>query len=159
MEKLDIICVGTLKEKYLKELCAEYQKRLSRYCKITIKELPEYKVNQNPSQTEIDKALDIEGKAMLSACDDGAYKIALCIEGDMVSSEQLSKTLDSAMLSRGKMALFIGSSHGICDSVKKACDKRISMSKMTFPHQLARGMLLEQIYRAYKIRNKEAYHK
>lgn len=159
MEKIDIICVGTLKEKYLKELCAEYQKRLSRYCKLEIKELPECRLPQNPSQSEIEKSLETEAQKMLAATDSASYKVALCIEGDMPSSEQLSKTLDSAMLQKGRMTFIIGSSHGMSDTVKLACDKRMSMSKMTFPHQLARGMLLEQVYRAYKIRKNEDYHK
>jgi len=159
MERLDIICVGTLKEKYLKELCAEYQKRLTRFCKITVTELSEYKLPTNPADADIKRALEAEGRAMLSACDGGSFKIAMCIEGEHLDSEKFSKKLETAFLNCGRVTLFIGSSHGIADDVKKACDMRLSMSKMTFPHQLARGMLLEQLYRAYMIRTDRAYHK
>lgn len=159
MERLDIICVGTLKEKYLKDLCAEYQKRLTRFCKVNITELSEFKLRENPVEADIHRALEAEGRAMMSACDAGSFKIALCIEGEQYSSEKFSKLLDRAFLERGRVTLIIGSSHGISEDVKKQCDLRLSMSKMTFPHQLARGMLLEQVYRAYMIRTDRAYHK
>ncbi len=159
MERLDIICVGTLKEKFLRELCAEYQKRLSRFCKLNITELSEFKVPDRPADADIDRALESEGKAMLSACDMGSYKIALCIEGTQHDSEKFASVLDTAFLTKGRVTMFIGSSHGISDSVKNVCDLRLSMSKMTFPHQLARGMLLEQIYRTYMIRGGRSYHK
>ncbi len=159
MERLDIICVGTLKEKYLKDLCAEYQKRLTRFCKVKITELSEYKLPSNPADSDIKRALEAEGRAMMSACDAGSFKIALCIEGEQCDSEKFSKVIERAFLERGRVTLIIGSSHGINDDVKKMCDLRLSMSKMTFPHQLARGMLLEQVYRAYMIRTDRAYHK
>ena len=159
MERLDIICVGTLKEKYLKELCAEYQKRLTRFCKINITELSEFKLPNNPADADISRALEAEGRAMTSACDMSSFKIALCIEGEQYDSEKFSKHLERAFIERGRVTLFIGSSHGINEDVKKMCDMRLSMSKMTFPHQLARGMLLEQLYRAYMIRTDRAYHK
>ena len=159
MEKLDIICVGNLKEKFLRELCGEYEKRLSRFCKLSITELAEYKLPTQPADADIERALDAEAKAMLSACDMGSYKIALCIEGSQYDSEKFAKMLDGAFLTKGRVTMFIGSSHGISESVKKICDLRLSMSKMTFPHQLARGMLLEQIYRTYMIRFNRSYHK
>ncbi len=159
MERLDIICVGTLKEKYLRELCAEYQKRLTRFCKLNITELNEFKLTTDPTDADIERALENEGRAMLSACDMGSYKIALCIEGTQYESEKLADLLERAFLQQGRVTMFIGSSHGIADSVKKMCDMRLSMSKMTFPHQLARGMLLEQIYRSYMIRGGRSYHK
>lgn len=159
MERLDIICVGTLKEKYLRELCAEYEKRLTRFCKLNITELSESKLPNQPSDADIERALESEGRAMLSACDMSSYKIALCIEGTQYDSEKLASLLDGAFLTKGRVIMFIGSSHGIADSVKKLCEMRLSMSKMTFPHQLARGMLLEQIYRTYMIRGGRAYHK
>ncbi len=159
MERLDIICVGTLKEKFLRELCGEYEKRLTRFCKLNITELAEFKLPNQPSDADIDRALDSEGKAMLSACDMTSFKIALCIEGGQYDSEKFAKTLDNAFLTKGRVTMFIGSSHGISDSVKNVCDLRLSMSKMTFPHQLARGMLLEQIYRTYMIRGGRSYHK
>ena len=159
MERLDIICVGTLKEKYLRELCAEYEKRLTRFCKINITELSEFKLPNQPADADINRALESEGRAMLSACDIGSYKIALCIEGNQYNSEKFATMLDNAFLTKGRVTMFIGSSHGISDNVKNVCDLRLSMSKMTFPHQLARGMLLEQIYRTYMIRGGRSYHK
>ena len=159
MERLDIICVGTLKEKFLRELCGEYEKRLSRFCKLNITELSEYKLPNDPADADITRALESEGRAMLSACDTGSFKIALCIEGVHYDSEKFASVLDTAFLTKGKVTMFIGSSHGICQNVKDVCDMRLSMSKMTFPHQLARGMLLEQVYRTYMIRGGRSYHK
>jgi 23S rRNA (pseudouridine1915-N3)-methyltransferase len=140
-------------------MCAEYNKRLSRFCKLSIVELAEKRIGDNPSDTEIQKALDAEGEAMLRAVPEGAFKIAMCIEGRSSSSEALAVKMAEGMSRSGKVAFFIGSSHGMSEKVKKQCDMRFSMSELTFPHQLARCMLLEQIYRSYKIRNKEAYHK
>ncbi len=159
MERLDIICVGTLKEKFMRELCEEYKKRLSRYCKLNVIELAEYRLPDNPSDTDIARALDAECDVMLRACGDGAYKIAMCIEGKFTDSETFSKTMQNAMDRQGRVVFFIGSSYGMSDKIKELCDMRLSMSPMTFPHQLARGMLLEQIYRTYKIRRGETYHK
>ena len=136
----------------MRDMCAEYVKRLSRFCKLTITEIPEKKA-------DVDKALAAEGELMLRAAPPDAYKIALCIEGAAMSSEKFAKKMEGGFARSGKIALFIGSSHGMSDSVKAACDLRFSMSELTFPHQLARCMLLEQVYRTYKIRNNEAYHK
>ncbi len=159
MEKIDIICIGTLKEKSMRELSAEYIKRLSRYCKITVTELAESRLPSNPSDIEIQRALETEANSMRAACGAGAFKIAMCIEGKMLSSTDFAKMLDNSMNSVGKTAIFIGSSYGIAPSLKAECDVKLSMSPMTFPHQLARCMLLEQIYRTYKIRLNETYHK
>ena len=149
MERLDIICIGSLKEKFMRDMCGEYIKRLSRYCTLKI----------TPSHAEIARALEKEGEYMLAAAPSDAFKIALCIEGEQMSSEKLSKTLNYAMACSGKTALFIGSSYGLSERLKGACRLRMSMSRMTFPHQLARCMLLEQLYRSYKIRRNEVYHK
>ncbi len=159
MERIDIICVGTLKEKHLKDLCGEYIKRLSRFCKLNIIELSESKLASVPNDAQIEAALENEAKSMLSACDSASYKIALCIEGDQVASEKFGGIIQDGAMKNGKITFFIGSSHGMSESVKSICDKRLSMSKMTFPHQLARGMLLEQIYRTYMIRTNSCYHK
>lgn len=152
MEKIDIICVGNIKEKFMRDMCAEYVKRLSRFCKLTITEIPEKKA-------DVEKALEAEGEAMLKAAPTDAYKIALCIEGKQMPSEKLAQKMTEGFARSGKIAMFIGSSHGMSEKVKSACDLRFSMSELTFPHQLARCMLLEQVYRTYKIRNNEAYHK
>ena len=158
MEKIDIVCVGTLKEKYLKDLCGEYQKRLTRFCKLNIIELTESKLPSEPSDKEIERALENEAKAILNATE-GSYRIAMCIEGDNPTSEKLAKTMENAAIIKGHVSFIIGSSHGLAECVKKASDLRISMSRMTFPHQIARGMLLEQIYRSYMIRGGGSYHK
>ena len=159
MEKIDIICVGTLKEKYMRELCAEYVKRMSRFCSLTVTELSESRLPQSPSAGDISRALDKECAAMLACAPHDAYKIAMCVEGAQFSSEKLAYTLDRCMTDCGKAVIFIGSSYGLSDTLKNACDLRLSMSCMTFPHQLARCMLLEQLYRSYKIRRNETYHK
>jgi len=159
VERLDIICIGSLKEKFMRDMCGEYIKRLSRYCTLKITELPESRLPQTPSHAEIARALEKEGEHMLAAAPSDAFKIALCIEGEQMSSEKLSKTLNYAMACSGKTALFIGSSYGLSERLKGACRLRMSMSRMTFPHQLARCMLLEQLYRSYKIRRNEVYHK
>lgn len=159
MERIDIICIGTLKEKFMRELCEEYKKRLSRYCKLTVHELNEYRLPSEPSDAEITRALDTEAEQMLNITPAGAYKIAMCIEGKMTDSVALAKQFQSAMDRQGKVAIYIGSSYGLSESLKSQCELRLSMSPMTFPHQLARGMLLEQIYRTYKIRKNETYHK
>ena len=136
-------------------MCGEYIKRLSRYCTLKITELPESRLPQTPSHAEIARALEKEGEHMLAAAPSDAFKIALCIEGEQMSSEKLYY----AMACSGKTALFIGSSYGLSEHLKGACRLRMSMSRMTFPHQLARCMLLEQLYRSYKIRRNEVYHK
>ncbi len=159
MERLDIICIGSLKEKFMRELCGEYVKRLSRFCTLKITELPESRLPQSPSPSEIARALEREGEQMLSCAPADAFKIAMCIEGNEMSSEKLAQTLRDAMAYSGKAALFVGSSHGMSEQLKSKCGLRLSMSRMTFPHQLARCMLLEQLYRSYKIRRNEIYHK
>lgn len=158
MERVDIVCVGSLKEKYLRELCGEYQKRLTRFCKLNIVELAESRLPSDPSDGDIARALDSEARAILAASD-GAYRIAMCIEGDEPSSEKLASIMERSAAIRGRVAFIIGSSHGLADSVKQAADIRMSMSRMTFPHQIARGMLLEQVYRSYMIRGGGSYHK
>ena len=159
MEKIDIICIGSLKEKYLRDMCAEYSKRLSRFCKLTVKELAEARLPDNPSEGEIERALEAEAKAIMAAADPASNKIALCIEGGQMPSEKLAQKMGSLAMTNGSFTFIIGSSHGLSESVKSACSMRLSMSQMTFPHQLARGMLLEQIYRSYMIRTNRSYHK
>lgn len=160
MRHIYIICIGKLKENYLVSAVSEYTKRLSPYCKLTIKELPAVKLPPSPSLAEIEAALKKESKLILSALSPLAYTFALCIEGQQLSSETFSKNLFSVSLTGKSSATFIiGSSYGLDDSVKKRADFLLSLSKMTFPHQLARVMLLEQIYRSYKINTGGKYHK
>lgn len=158
MLNVKIITVGKLKEKYLKDACNEYMKRLQRFCRPEIIELAESRLPDDPSQAEIQKALENESGSILKAAD--GFKIALCIEGKQMSSSKLAEKMSQIPLSGfSSVSFIIGSSFGLADCVKNAADLRLSMSEMTFPHQLARVMLLEQIYRAFQIKNNGKYHK
>ena len=160
MTSVNIICVGKLKESYLLDACSEYAKRLSAYCKFSVVELSESRLSDNPSQKEIEAALSSEAKLMqpyLSA--KGAYNIAMCIEGKQLSSEELADKIKENVNMGRNIAFIIGSSYGLCEQIKKNADIRLSVSKMTFPHQLFRVMLLEQIYRGFKINEGAMYHK
>ncbi len=155
-----VIALGRLKEKYLREACGEYIKRLGTLCRLKIFELDPVKTGDNPSQSEIDKALEKESKDILSKIPQSAKVVAMCIEGKQMSSEKLSRFFENTAVSgQGEIVFIIGSSYGLAESVKKRADVRLSMSEMTFPHQLARVMLLEQIYRAFMISNSSKYHK
>lgn len=158
MLNVKIITVGKLKEKYLKDACNEYMKRLQRFCRPEIIELAESRLPDDPSQAEIQKALENESGSILKAAD--GFKIALCIEGKQMSSPKLAEKMSQIpLLGFSSVSFIIGSSFGLADCVKNAADLRLSMSEMTFPHQLARVMLLEQIYRAFQIKNNGKYHK
>ncbi|MBQ2756449.1 MAG: 23S rRNA (pseudouridine(1915)-N(3))-methyltransferase RlmH, partial [Oscillospiraceae bacterium] len=138
MLTVNVICVGKLKEKWLREGCAEYIKRLGGYCRISVVELDEKKLPDNPSQAQIDAALDAEGTAILSAADN-SYIIAMCIEGSKVTSPGLSQKINSVALNgTSSISFVIGSSFGLANKVKAAAKFKMSMSDMTFPHQLAR---------------------
>ena len=159
MLTVNVICVGKLKEKWLREGCAEYIKRLGGYCRINVVELDEKKLPDNPSQAQIDAALDAEGTAILSAADN-SYIIAMCIEGSKVTSPGLSQKINSVALNgTSTISFVIGSSFGLANKVKAAAKFKMSMSDMTFPHQLARVLLLEQIYRAFQISSGGKDHK
>lgn len=159
MVRVKIICLGTLKETYFKNACAEYAKRLSAFCNFEIVELPEYRLSDNPSQKEIEKALEKEAESIMSKIPKGAAVYAMCIEGKTMSSEKLSENIQNDMQISSDIVFIIGSSFGICPSVKAKAKYKLSMSPMTFPHQLARVMLCEQIYRAFQIANGGKYHK
>ena len=161
MQNIDLICVGKLNAKYFAEGVAEYQKRLAAFAAFRIIELPEEKIEEkNASDAVVKKALDKEGKAILSNVRKGAAIVAMCIEGKMMSSEDFSHKLEGfALEGKSTVNLIIGSSYGLSDRVKSAAHLRLSMSPMTFPHQLARVMLLEQLYRAMSISANGKYHK
>lgn len=155
-----LVCVGRLKEDYLRAACAEYQKRLQGFCRFTVEELEAEKLPDDPSRAEILSALEKEGDRILAKLPKGAYTAALCIEGKQRSSEELAELLlNIPVQGSGAAAFVIGSSYGLSDRVKGAAQLKLSMSKMTFPHQLARVMLMEQIYRGYTIINNKKYHK
>ena len=160
MLSVHLICVGKLKEKFYLEACAEYMKRLSPYCKLTLTELPEVKLPQNPSLGEIAAALDKEGDAIRAKIPPNFSVVALCVEGKMRSSEELASLVRTWEQNAAKHLVFvIGGSYGLHPSVKAEAWVQLSMSPMTFPHHLARVMVLEQIYRAFKINEGSSYHK
>lgn len=160
MININIVCVGKLKEKYLRDACAEYSKRLTAFCKLNIIELQPVALSLSPGEAEIDEALKREGKNILSKISDSAYVIAMCIEGKQMPSVELSKMIDDvALRGQSNVTFVIGGSFGLSNEVKERADFKLSMSQMTFPHQLARVMLLEQIYRAFQISNGGKYHK
>lgn len=157
---ISIVAVGKIKEDFLRTACGEYIKRLGAYGKAAVTEIPESRLPDSPSAAQIGAALETEAKGILSAVPKGNAVIALCIEGEMLSSEGLSGKL-CEFSARGKsgVSVIIGSSYGLSETVKKAADLRLSMSAMTFPHQLARVMAAEQLYRAMSIANNGKYHK
>ncbi len=160
MLSVHLICVGKLKEKFYTEASQEYLKRLKGYCKFTLTELPEERLPQNPSRGQIDQALAREGQAILSKIPPSAQIVALCVEGKPHSSEQVAKLLDTAASGSGKHLVFlIGGSYGMAPAVKEQAWVKLSISPMTFPHHLARVMVLEQIYRGFKINEGSSYHK
>lgn len=160
MLNITIIAIGKLKEQYLRDASAEYQKRLSTLCKLSIIELPAEKLSDNPSEKEIANALASEGKKIVEKIPKGARVYTMCIEGKQRSSEALSRELETAGVEGvSSVAFIIGGSFGLSEDVKKLSYNRLSMSKMTFPHQIARIMLLEQIYRSLQISIGTKYHK
>lgn len=160
MMNINIICVGKLKEDYLRSACAEYQKRLGAFCKLKITELAPSRLPENPNESQISSALEEESKQILSKISPNEAVFAMCIEGKMLSSEKLSEEIENfALKGFGNLCFIIGGSHGLSDKVKARANFRLSMSPMTFPHQLARVMLLEQIYRAFMISSGGKYHK
>ena len=160
MQKVTLICVGKMKEKFYVEAAAEYAKRLGRYCKLEIVELPEQRLPEDPTPAEIERALAREADAIRAKLPPGAAVAALCVEGGLRSSEELAALLERQAGSGEKgLAFVIGGAFGLPPSVKSAAWLRLSMSPMTFPHHLARVMLLEQLYRSFQIREGGKYHK
>ncbi|WP_088104578.1 23S rRNA (pseudouridine(1915)-N(3))-methyltransferase RlmH [Halalkalibacter urbisdiaboli] len=157
---ISIITVGKLKEKYLKQGITEYTKRLSAYAKMDIIEVPDEKAPENLSEADMQQIKQKEGERILSKIGADTHVIALAIEGNMLTSEQLAANLDKlATYGKSKVAFIIGGSLGLSDEVMKRADDTLSFSKMTFPHQLMRLVLLEQVYRAFRINRGEPYHK
>ena len=161
MQNIDLICVGKLNAAYFAAGVAEYQKRLSAFYNFRIIELPEAAIaDKNASEASIQKALQKEGEAILAARRKGAFLVALCVEGKSVSSEELADLIARQALSgAGDMAFVIGSSHGLSPQVKAAASAKISLGRITLPHQLARLVLTEQLYRAATINAGMKYHK
>lgn len=157
---VNIIAVGKLKEAYLREAIAEYSKRLSAFCRFSIIEIDGTRLPDNPSQAQIDAALNAEGKRILSKIPPKSAVCAMCIEGKQLDSIGLSQYIsEQPVKGKSSICFIIGGSCGLSDEVKKNSDLRLSVSKMTFPHQLFRVMLTEQIYRAFMIADGGKYHK
>ena len=157
---ITILCVGQIKEKYFRDAIAEYQKRLSRYCKLRMIEVADEKTKENASEAENDLIRKKEGERLLKHIKDSDYCITLEIDGKMLTSEGLSKEIDRLGLAgKSSLVFVIGGSIGLDTAVLKRSDYALSFSKMTFPHQLMRVILLEQIYRSYRIMRGEPYHK
>ena len=157
---ITVIALGKLKEKYLKDAISEYSKRISAYGKLDIIELTPVRLSDSPSQTEIDNALSKEAEEIKKKIPNGSYVFSLCVEGKQKSSEELAKAIQDVTLNgKSNIVFIIGSSFGLSPEIKKLSDSRLSFSPMTFPHQLMRVMLLEQIYRAFQINTNGKYHK
>lgn len=157
---ISIITIGKLKEKYLKQGINEYLKRLSAYAKIEIVELPDEKAPEQLSEAEMEQVKNKEGERILAKISDDTHVIALAIEGKQRSSQELAKEMDKlATYGKSKVAFVIGGSLGLSGDVMKRANETLSFSKMTFPHQLMKLILLEQVYRGFRINRGEPYHK
>ena len=159
MLNVNIICVGKLKESYLRDAIEEYSKRMKPLCKLSVIELPEERVGENPSAAEIQKTVAAESDRILQKLGKSDYVVAMCIEGRNISSEELSQQLEEIQQLAGTVDFIIGGSWGLSEALKARADFKLSMGRMTFPHQLFRVMLLEQIYRAFQISRGTKYHK
>ena len=158
--QIDIICVGKVKEQYLRDAIAEYSKRLGRYCKLNILEVADEKTPEHASEGVERQSKAKEGERIATHIKPGAYVIALAIDGQQVTSEGFARTIDQLGIQGVSHIQFvIGGSIGMDDAILRQANYKLSFSKMTFPHQLMRVILLEQVYRAYKINAHEPYHK
>lgn len=158
--KITIVCVGKIKEKFYRDALAEYTKRLSRYCSLSITEVADEKTKEQASDVECAIIKDREGERILKSIREDGYVIALAIDGKNLDSVELSKKIENlALTGKSNLYFVIGGSLGLSDEVMKRADYKLSFSRMTFPHQLMRVILLEQIYRCYRIINREPYHK
>lgn len=160
MLHINIICIGKLKEKYLQDALSEYSKRLSKYCNLNIIELPDEKLPNNLNDSLINQIKQKESNNILSHIEKGSYVLALDLKGKQFSSEEFSKKItDISLNSFSSITFIIGGTLGLYENVLKNSNELICFSKMTFPHQLIRIFLLEQIFRAFKISNNETYHR
>lgn len=158
--KISIVCIGKIKEKFFRDAIDEYSKRLSRFCKLEIVELADEKIPDGASDKVEEQIKTTEGERILKAVPDSAYMILLAIKGEELTSEALADKISKLGIGgESHICFVIGGSLGTSDAVYKRADYKLSFSKMTFPHQLMRVVLLEQVYRAYKINAREPYHK
>jgi 23S rRNA (pseudouridine1915-N3)-methyltransferase len=159
MLNVKFITLGTLKEGYLREAAAEYEKRLGGFCRFEMVQLKEERLSDQPSESEIKSALDKESAKIFAEIPSRAYVVAMCVEGKQCSSEELAEKLEEISARSSDICFIIGSSFGLADTVKQRADMRLSVSKLTFPHQLMRVILLEAVYRAFNIQKGTKYHK
>lgn len=160
MMRVTLLAVGKLKERYLCDGCQEYIKRLRPFCQFQLVELPEYRLPESPSSADIAVGLKKEGESILQKLPAGSVGIALCVEGRPLTSEQFAEAFARyAADGKSHLAFIIGGSHGLDGRVKAACGLRLSLSAMTFPHQIARMLVLEQVYRGFSILHNAKYHK
>lgn len=158
--KITILCVGKVKEKFYQDAIKEFEKRLSRYCKLSIIEVTDEKTEEQASDVEINLIKNKEGERILKNIKEDGYVVCLAIDGKQLNSVELSQKMDRILIEGNSHIYFvIGGSLGLSDMVLKRADFKLSFSKMTFPHQLMRVILLEQVYRAFRISNNEPYHK
>ena len=160
MLNVKLICVGKMREKFYIDAFEEYRKRLQAYCRLELVEINEQRLNDRPAEKEITAALEREGQEILKAVPADAYLVALCVEGKQMPSEGMAELIAARENSgKPKLCFVIGGSFGLSPTVKARADRKLSMSQMTFPHHLARVMLIEQVYRGFKINEGSQYHK
>jgi 23S rRNA (pseudouridine1915-N3)-methyltransferase len=159
MLNVKFITLGTLKEAYLRDAAAEYEKRLGAFCRFELVQLKEERLSDDPSESEIKNALSKESEKILALIPARAYVVAMCVEGKQLTSPELAEKLEEISSRTSDVCFIIGSSFGLSDSVKQRADLRLSVSKLTFPHQLMRVILLETVYRAFNIQKGTRYHK
>ena len=157
--KVTMICVGKLKERFYADAIAEYKKRISRFCELEIIELADERIPDNASERELEAVKLREGERILSKLKDASHIISLCVEGRLMSSEELAKDIKDACMRTSHIVFIIGGSLGLSDEVKARSDIRLSFGRMTLPHMLMRVVLAEQIYRAFMINSGATYHK
>ena len=159
MLNVKFITLGTLKEAYLRDAAAEYEKRLGAFCRFELVQLKEERLSDDPSESEIKNALSKESEKILALIPARAYVVAMCVEGKQLTSPELAEKLEEISARTSDVCFIIGSSFGLADAVKQRADLRLSVSKLTFPHQLMRVILLETVYRAFNIQKGTRYHK
>ncbi len=160
MLNVKLICVGKMREKFYIDAFEEYRKRLQTYCRLELVEITEQRLSDRPAEKEITAALEREGQEILKAVPADAYLVALCVEGKQMPSEGMAELIAARENSgKPKLCFVIGGSFGLSPTVKSRADRKLSMSQMTFPHHLARVMLIEQVYRGFKINEGSQYHK
>lgn len=159
MLNVKFITLGTLKEAYLRDAAAEYEKRLGAFCRFELVQLKEERLSDDPSESEIKNALSKESEKILALIPARAYVVAMCVEGKQLTSPELAEKLEEISARTSDVCFIIGSSFGLSETVKQRADLRLSVSKLTFPHQLMRVILLETVYRAFNIQKGTKYHK